>query len=449
MNILRPFRAPALLAVFAAALLAATMLVAPTADSAKKKPQYKNKIFFKKVTQVASPTSVTAAPGFGNLLFITSRMGKIRVMREGRMLAAPLLDLSDKVETLWVEQGLLGLTFAPDFKKTGRYYVHYTAKGGDVKVDEYAVNPEKDPTRTLPASGRNVIRIPKVSKAGNHNGGAIAFLGKFLYIAVGDGNNPGDQQNLAQNLNSLRGKILRIDPRPDQTSGRTYRIPPSNPFVAGGGRAEIFAYGFRNPHSFDFFRPAGDGELQMAITDVGQGRAEEMNVLPFRLAWGANFGWKLYEGTLPYDCEAALCPGGQTPVITTPLIWPALTYSHEAGCAIIGGPYVEDKSLGKIDNRIIYGDFCTNRIRTAAPNGSWITNDRGIGSFLPPGKDQHSALNGFGVGAGNKVYAFSNFGPVYRLVQKAVRVATPAKQKIGCKKKPNQKRCKKKSASLT
>jgi len=444
MNSSRSFAAPLLTALFAAGLLLALLApAAVAAETAPAKVKFKPKIAFEPVAEVRSPTVITSAPGFKKLVFVASRLGRIRVIKGGRLLPQTMLDISDRVNTLWIEQGLLGLAFAPDFGKSGLYYVHYTARGGDIMIDEYRVDPDKDPTRTIPGSGRNLLRIPRVSESGNHNGGPLAFLGGYLYISVGDGNDPGDKLNLAQNLESLRGKILRIDPRPDQTAGRTYRIPPDNPFVGKPGRDEVFAYGFRNPHSFDFFRASKDAETQMVITDVGQGRFEEMNILPWRSAWGSNFGWKLFEGLQPYNCGED-CPNGLTPTGPFNLKWPVLTYSHESGCAIIGGPYIEDPSMTTQVGRIIYGDFCQNRIRSAAPSNSWLRDDRNIGSFMPPGKGEHPALNGFGEDGWGRVYAFSDFGDIYRLDQIKVRVKA---KKISCKKKPAQKRCKKKAGS--
>ena len=430
-----------------AALLATIAMSAGPAGGATK-AEFKTKIEFKLVTKVASPTAVASPPGFKDLLFVTARHGKVRAIQGGRLLPRPVVDISKQVNHRWYEQGLLGIAFAPDFAKTGRYYLHYTAANGDVKVVEYRVDPDKDPTATLPASGRTIMRIPHVADLGNHNGGPLAFVGKYLYISIGDGNDPGDQQNLAQNLESLRGKILRIDPDPNETAGMSYTIPPDNPFVGKPGRDEIFAYGFRNAHSFDFYRPKG-GELQMMITDVGQSRVEEINYLPFKNVFGANFGWKMYEGLLPYDCGEQ-CPGGITPTPVTPLVWPVFSYTHAKGCAIIGGPVVEDPALTKIDGRIIYGDFCQNRPRTVAPGYTWLKTDKALGSFMPPGKGKHPALNGWGEDGWGRVYALSNFGEIYRLEQKVVRVGKPAKpgkpgKKPG-KKKPGKKNSGKKDS---
>lgn len=430
MRLKTPFVALALLAVvFAGASTAG-------AAAAEKKVKTKEQIGFKEVASIASPTGLTYAPGYNDLIYVISRFGKIRVIKDGQLLPKPLLDISDMVQTGWIEQGLLGLAFPPDFEKTGRYYIHFTQKNDDIKIDEYQVDP-KDPTTTLPFTRRNVLRIPAVDTRGNHNGGEMRFRGGLLYIAVGDGNDPGDKQNLAQSLNSLRGKILRIDPKEDETSGRTYQIPPTNPFVNKPGRDEVFAYGFRNPHSISFDQPKG-GELQMLISDVGQERQEEINYLPFKLAWGGNFGWNVFEGILPYDCGADECPNGFTRPAPPNLIFPVLTYSHKEGCAVIGGPVVRDPALGSLSGRMIYGDFCYNRIRTAAPRAGWIADDKPLGAFLPPGKGEHSALNGWGTDADRHVYAYSNFGPIYRVTQTTVEdKPTKAEIEEWCTKKEN------------
>lgn len=427
----KPLFALAVLAVFSGAA------VAPPAGS-----RIVSKVKFDHVTKISEPTVVTGAPGFPHLLFAATRFGKIRVIKKGELLPEALLDIEDQVQTRWVEQGLLGLAFPPDFKKTGRYYVQYTAKNGDNKVDEYQVNPEK-PTTSLLGTRRSVLRIPAVSSRGNHNGGPLKFLGDQLFISVGDGNDPGDTKNLAQNLDSLRGKILRILPKGDETTGRTYRIPASNPFVNRAGRDEVFAYGFRNPHSFDFYEPPG-GATQMVISDVGQSRQEEINYRPFKLAWGGNFGWHDFEGNLPFNCGPDACPGALTtgPIVPKPgLIWPVLTYGRESGCAVIGGPVVDDPGLSTIRGRLIYGDFCRNRIHTALPDPVWITDDRPLGSFMPPGRGEQPALNGFGEDQAGHIYPFSNYGDIYRLDQTRVRIApTRAAVKKWCASKKHRKK---------
>lgn len=370
----------------------------------------------KRVVKADQPTVVTSAPGQPRLLYVGERRGKVRIVRKGKLARRAFLDLSGRVASTYIEQGLLGLAFAPDYRKSRRFYVHYTNRAGDIMIVEYRRS-RRRPLRANPYSRRVLLRIPEVVTGGGHNGGTLRFLGNQLYISVGDGNNPGDAANNAQNLDSLRGKILRINPRPDWTAGRSFRIPAGNPLVGLPGRDEIFAWGLRNPHTFSFHQPSS-GPLQMVIADVGQGRFEEINYVPWSTARGGNFGWKFYEGFSPYDCGPDLCPNGAPlPGTLPPLVTPALAYPHSEGCAVIGGPVVTDPGLPSLAGRIVYGDFCTGRLRSAAP-ASPVTDDRPLGIPMPPGQGRHPALNGFGTDARGRVYLFSNFGPVYRLIEK-------------------------------
>ena len=195
---------------------------------------------------------------------------------------------------------------------------------GDIKVDGYKRS-LKSPLLADRASRRTVLRIPELSEGAGHNGGAMKFLGRMLYLTVGDGGNPGDVFNQAQDLESLRGKMLRIDPRFDRASGESYRVPAGNPFSGLPGRDEIFAYGLRNPHGLTIFRGPGN-EPRFVITDVGQVRYEEANNLSLGELAGANFGWKMFEGFESYDCGPALCPNGAAPPVAVPsgLTWPEL-----------------------------------------------------------------------------------------------------------------------------
>jgi hypothetical protein len=334
-------------------------------------------------------------------------------MVRGKWKPRPLLNLTRKIDPLKIERGLLGLAFASDFRKSGRFYVDYTARSGNSIVAEYRTRPGK-PTVLSRKSRRLIMEIPRVNDNGNHNGGHLAFRGNLLYIAVGDGFDPGDAPDNAQNLESLRGKILRIDPRADKSAGKPYRIPADNPFVGLPGRDEIFAYGFRNPFTFSFFDSGG--EAMMSIADVGQLRYEELDVLPFAEARGANFGWKGFEGFEPYNC-GELCPNGADPVATTGLKWPQLVYSHEEGCAILGGLKITDPKLTTVRGRLIYGDFCRGRVRTAAPGEPTITDDRPAG-FKLPAKNGVTLLNGFGTDGLGHLFAFSHYGGIYRIVQR-------------------------------
>jgi len=213
-----------------------------------------------KVGTFDSPTFLTAPPGDRNRRFVTEQEGRIRILRGGRKLSRPFLDITERVAS-GGESGLLSMAFAPDFARSRRFYVYYVDNGGDLRVDSYRSS-RRFPNRTQPGSRRGVIR--EDHRRGNHKGGQVQF-GKDgkLYVAFGDGGGGGDPEENAQDLSkNLLGKMLRITPR----SGGGYSVPRDNPFVGKPGRDEIFAYGLRNPYRFSFDRSTGD----LTIGDVGQ-----------------------------------------------------------------------------------------------------------------------------------------------------------------------------------
>jgi hypothetical protein len=398
----------------AAVLIAALGLTVPGASTAAAAP---SGLAFKSIARVDGPTSLTWAPGARQQVFVTERRGRVMVIRKGKLVKRPFLDIRKRVASDWVERGLLGLAFPRGYRHTGLFFVNYTDRRGDIRIDRYRRDPKR-PLRALPGSRRTVLTVPEVATGGGHNGGQMRFLGRRLFISVGDGNNPGDAQNLAQDLESLRGKLLRIDPRPDPATGLRYSIPPSNPFVGIPGRDEIYAYGLRNPHSFSFDDSRG-GALRLVLTDVGQGRFEEINYLPLEDARGANFGWKAYEGLSPYDCGPAECPFGGPSTISGPVHWPQLVYPHDEGCAVIGGPVMDDPAIPSLSGRLVFGDFCVNDIRTALPGPDTLSDRQSLGIYLPPGEGRFAALNGIGQDAWGRIYFLTNSDRVVRLVPRS------------------------------
>ncbi|MDX6642904.1 MAG: hypothetical protein QOD76_866, partial [Solirubrobacteraceae bacterium] len=237
-----------------------------------------------------SPLYVTAPPGDSRRIFVVNQRGTIDEVLDGRKLNAPFLDLSGRVSCCG-ERGLLSMAFAPDYASSGRFYVDYTDRSGDTRVVEYRRLGNSE--QAAPSSARLVLfqRQPEE----NHNGGLVIFgPDRLLYIGLGDGGGANDRHGArgnAQNLGTMLGKILRIDPRP--SGRRSYRIPASNPFVKRrGARGEIYAYGLRNPWRFSFDRATGD----IAIGDVGQNAFEEIDFARRAKARGANYGWRVFEG---------------------------------------------------------------------------------------------------------------------------------------------------------
>jgi len=337
-----------------------------------------------------APVYVTAPPGDRRVQFVVEQDGRIMVVRNGRKRSAPFLDISSQV-TSGGEQGLLSMAFAPDYASSGRFYVYFTDNSGDQRVVEYR---RASADRADPDSARLVLEM--ADSEPNHNGGLLLFgPGGHLYIGTGDGGGGGDRHGArgnAQNLGSLLGKILRIDPRP--ANDRPYSVPASNPFVGrSGARGEIYAYGLRNPWRFSFDRRNGD----LSIGDVGQGDVEEIDFV--RSGRGENFGWRTFEGRRRYT------PGESAPGHVRPVVQ---RFHDDGNCSITGGVIVRDRSVPALFGRYVFGDFCRGRVETAKLRPGRATQQRTT-------RLRVSSLSSFGEDARGRVYATSLDGPVYRL----------------------------------
>ncbi|HET6548074.1 MAG TPA: PQQ-dependent sugar dehydrogenase [Solirubrobacter sp.] len=348
-----------------------------------------------KVGSFDSPLYVTAPPGDRRRVFVVEQGGKIRVIRGGRTLRKPFLDVSDKVSA-GGERGLLSMAFAPDYARSGLFYVDYTDTDGNTRVVEYR---RRSADVADPGSARQVLfqRQPE----SNHNGGLLLFgPDKLLYVGLGDGGGGGDMHGPignAQSLGTWLGKILRIDPR--RSGSRPYSVPRSNPFVGrAGARPEIYSYGLRNPWRFSFDRRTGD----LTIGDVGQNEVEEIDFVRRGRGRGANFGWRVFEGRARYT-EGERAPGA---------IMPVITQSHSDGnCSITGGVVIRDPRLRAWRGRYVFGDLCRGVLQTAVLRS-------GRARRLIDRKLEVSNLSSFGEDALGRVYAVSLDGPVYRLVQR-------------------------------
>jgi glucose/arabinose dehydrogenase len=356
------------------------------------------RLALKRVGNFDNPTYIAGAPGFPKLLFVVEQPGRIEVLRDGHELGRPFLDIGDLVG-FGGERGLLSVAFPPDYKRSGDFYVYYTDKAGNIRVDEFQ---RAGATRARPGSRRNVIEIPHPVNA-NHNGGQLQFLGDLLYLGTGDGGSGGDPPNNAQNKESLLGKLLRIDPRP--SGGKPYSIPTDNPFVGKPGRDEIYSYGLRNPFRFSF-DTTGAGQPRIAIGDVGQNRFEELDYTTVAGASGANFGWDALEGYHPYEEENSGTPdpGGTTK--------PIMAYSHSrdgGSCTIIGGYVVGAGGPAGLRGRYLYADYCSGILRSLVPHLHRAGGDRKTGLTV-------SSPTSFGEDDLGRIYVASQDGPVYRLV---------------------------------
>ncbi len=371
----------------------ATDSASPPASASAKGAAGASRLRLVGVAHFEQPIYLTAPRGEASRVFVVQRTGQIALLVNGRKRLRPFLDIHGVVNASGGEQGLLGLAFPADYVQTGLFYVYYTAANNDVRIAQYRRS-AADPNVADPASARTVLTIDHRANT-NHNGGQLAFgPDGYLYAGVGDGGSENDPHNYGQNTSTLLGKLLRIDP----SAGGGYTIPRGNPFVGmPGRRAEIWAYGLRNPWRFSFDRLTRD----MVIGDVGQNLEEEVDFVPAGSGRGANYGWSVWEGTRRNKSGTA-----------ANAVFPNLVAQHSDGyCALIGGYVVRDRSLPSLYGRYLFGDNCRSQIESVK-----LASHRAIG--LRATGLQVSAMSSFGEDARGRIYVVSLDGTVYRIVQR-------------------------------
>ena len=347
---------------------------------------------------LSSPILVTSAKDGSNRLFIVERGGLIKILPPGATapLATPFIDLTAKVITTGGgdERGLLGLAFHPQFSTNRRFYVNYTRRPDSATiVAEYtasAANPNVADT-----TERVLMTIAQPYS--NHNGGMIDFgQDGFLYIGMGDGGSGNDPENRAQNLDSLLGKMLRIDV--NSTSGNLqYAIPSTNPYVNRAGADEIYAVGLRNPWRWSFDRQTGE----LYAGDVGQNAVEEIDIITL----GGNYGWRVLEGTRCTNLGPGSC---SDPTLLPPVI----QYTQSFGrCSITGGYVYRGTRNTMTPGTYVYGDYCSGEIFT------W---QKGMGlETINVLIDTNINIAAFGEDEAGELYVIGLGGTVHRLVGSA------------------------------
>ena len=360
--------------------------------------------------EVAEPVNVAAPDDGSGRVFVLERAGQIRVIDgDGNLLEEPFLDISGNVQSQFLEQGLLGMAFHPDFAENGLFYVNYTdlLRTGDLMTVQYQVS-EENANAADPDSGLLVWWRP--NPYANHLGGEIVFgPDGYLYIGHGDGGMEGDPLNAGQRLDTYLGKLLRIDVSPAVAraqageteeavgteqgvlettlgGGDLYAIPPDNPFTEGDvlidlfgaseedfaqyhptARGEIFDYGLRNPWQFSFDRETGD----LWIADVGQNYYEEVNYGAAGYGGGVNWGWKFLQGSHCFPIALDSCP-----LVGT---LPVAEYEHSAenSCTVVGGHVYRGEEFQSLDGIYFHSDYCSGKIWGLAPteDGEWAYNE--------------------------------------------------------------------------
>ena len=351
------------------------------------------------------PVWLTSFPDSAKRLFLVEQKGRILSFRNDPTVreASVFLDIRSKVRTVHLEEGLLCMAFHPRFFKNGYLYVYYIADHPHREVlSRFRVDPQ-NPHRVDPHSEKVLLEVPK--KFGNHNGATLLFgPDGYLYFGLGDGGGAGDPDNHAQDLQSLWGKILRIDVD-HQDPGLAYAIPRDNPFVGrADARGEIWAYGMRNPWRMSFDRVKGD----LWVGDVGQDKWEEVDLI----RKGGNYGWSILEGTHPFKPAAS----------TESLIPPILEYPHKPsdsdrpvsfiGSCITGGYVYRGSRLKELQGDYLYADYVLGWVRALRYEKGALTWDEQL-------VDQPDNISSFGEAANGEVYllGYSN-GKIYRLERK-------------------------------
>jgi glucose/arabinose dehydrogenase len=358
------------------------------------------------------PIAFVQDPSDPTVQVVVQQNGHIRVLKNGVVQAADFLNVENVIRD-GGEQGLLGLAFAPDYATSGRFFINFTNVSGHTVIARFRRS-AADPLRADPTS-RFDLRWPDGERFifqpfANHNGGNLAFgPDGFLYIGMGDGGSGNDPMHLAQNPQSLLGKMLRINVAVPDSDAEGYDVPAGNPFVGRPGvLTEIWSFGLRNPWRWSFDDPGRGGTGALVIGDVGQNAFEEVDYEPSNRG-GRNYGWRNREGA--HDNVTSLPP------FSLPLVDPIFEYQHPTGRSITGGFVYRGTALGGLfRGRYFYADFVSSRIWSLR-----LTVDPVTREATADDQQEHTSELGvlnpssFGVDADGELYVVSYAGSVFRI----------------------------------
>ncbi len=308
-----------------------------------------------------SPIAFIQDPADAANQFVVQQDGRIRLVRNGVVQSTDFLNIAPLIKS-GGEQGLLGMALSPDYAVSGRFYVCFTRPDGDIVVARFK-RTTANPLTANPASRFDLRwstgdRFIEHSQFGNHNGGNIAFgPDGYLYIGTGDGGGGNDPLNNAQNLQSLLGKMLRIDVSVGDGDQNGFVVPSNNPFI-GSGRPEIWSIGLRNPWRWSFDDPARGGTGALVLGDVGQGQREEIDYEPAGRG-GRNYGWRIREGLI---ATPGISPAEQPAF--TPLTNPIFDYGRSSGSTDTGARVYRRTAIPKYAGRYYFRDFGSRDICT-------------------------------------------------------------------------------------
>ena len=375
---------------------------------------------------LVSPT--TLVPIDQGRILIADQLGKIHLLKpDGKLSDQLVLDLTGKLSkhntNAFDERGLVGLAVHPGFAGNHRLYAFYSAPLREsaptnfdhtARISEFIVGPDG-------RAAQERVLLEMDMPYFNHHGGRMAFgPDGLLYIGVGDGGNANDvgrghsPQGNGQDTSKLLGKVLRIDVN-NRDAGQQYAVPKDNPFVKGGGAAEIFAYGLRNPWGLSFDR---GGSRELFLADVGQDSYEEIDIIKK----GGNYGWSLREGFVCFDPKAPKNPPEDCPKVGAngePLIDPIIAYKNSnkfskdkdaKGISVTGGYVYRGKALPQLAGKYVFADWSRGR---AKPDGVLYVGTKGADGqwtmeLLETTVPLASHIVGLGEDADGELYVLSN-----------------------------------------
>lgn len=337
-----------------------------------------------------SPVYLTNAGDGSERVFIVEKGGIIYALNQNFESPLKFLDITDRVRSNESERGLLSVAFHPKFKSEGRFFVYYTDKKGRVIISEFNIDQESN----LADKNSEKVLLKIEQPYSNHNGGQLDFgPDGYLYIGTGDGGAGGDPYYHGQNLNTLLGKILRLD----VDDKKPYGIPGTNPFVKKSAKPEIWSYGLRNPWRFSFDRNTGD----LYIADVGQNRWEEIDFQPASSKGGENYGWNIFEGFNTFKASE----NSDLSKLTMPI----LEYSHDQGCSVTGGYVYRGSKFKKLDGTYLYADFCSGKI--------WGLKRKGSEWNYAELLDSDLYISSFGIDESGEIYLMDfRSGNIYQII---------------------------------
>lgn len=355
---------------------------------------------FERPVWAGMPTGMTGK------LWVMEQAGQVWIvdLKTGERAAKPFLDIRSDVSRKSNEEGLLGLAFAPDFLKSGRFYVNFTDTTSFTRIVRFT---SPDHLTTDPSTADVILKIKQ--PYGNHNGGWISFgPDGMLYIGNGDGGAANDPQGNGQALNTLLGKILRID----VATKTGYRVPPDNPLVGrDDAKPEIWATGVRNPWRCSFDRETGD----FWMGDVGQNHWEEINFMPRSKGAGANYGWRLREGSKETPKKDV---GGKAPV---GVVEPVYVYNHGGGASegvSVTGGYVYRGPIKELQGRYIFADYQNPRIWSFRMNQGKADDIQDHTEALQPKDGKIMLISSFAENHDGGLFIVSHSGGIYQIVSK-------------------------------